>query len=149
MLQFNTLGQQHFSFSITSCLVFNILQTTAVTLMLQLPTWFLILLPVLCRSIEMSNHPWYSVAHKKLIWLFVAFPEACQGAPFLFSSMLVTLGWAQLSLWIFYFLYFHIFLSSKKTRQLKPEHLHCASAKPDFTFFHQRLIHHSPATYMS
>lgn len=152
VLQFNTLGQQHFSFSITTCFAVNFPQTTVVTLRLQLPTWFLILLPILCYSIKINNHPWYSVAHKNVIWLFVAFPDACQGATSHFSSVLIMLGWAHLSLWVFYFLYFLIFWSSKNTREFQPEHLHCASAKPDFTYFHQRsgeVIHHSPATYMS
>lgn len=114
MLQFHTLGQQHFSFSITICFVVNFPQTTAVTLMLQLPTWFLILLLILCHFIRSSNHPWYSVACKNPIWLFVAFPDACQSSPFHCSSVLVTLGWAQLSLWIFYFLHFHIFEALRK-----------------------------------
>lgn len=96
-------------------------------------------MPILCHPISINRHPWYAVAHKNIVLLFVAFSEACrecytalfQCAHYFMISSAVSL--------VFYFLC--ILWSSKNIWQLQPECLHCASAKTDFTYFNQRLVY--------
>lgn len=78
VLQFNTLGQQHFSFSITLCFVVNFPQTTAVTLLLQLPTWFLILLWSYAIRLRLTVIPgtWW---HTKMQFDYFGFPWCMTG----------------------------------------------------------------------